>query len=180
MAAGSKRIPSFRALVQLWREDFDTHERRWVEPGFHALALHRFGVWVDGLVPRMARVPLRRVYFFLNALIELAYGVRLQHQSQIGRRVRLAHAGSGIIIARSCVIGDDCLLRQNVTLGVRSRKVQGAPRLGARVEVGANAVLVGPIEIGDDALVGPNTVVLADVPPNSTVLPPETQVAARR
>lgn len=175
-----KRIATFAELRALWREDFATHRRRWVEPGFHAIAIHRFGVWVDGLDQRVLRAPLRILYFALNALIELCYGIRVQYQSVLGRRVRLAHAGSGIIIARDCVLGDDCLLRQNVTLGARNSRTRGGPRLGNRVEVGANAVIIGPITVGDDVVIGPNTVVRTDVPSGSVVLPPDPVIRPRR
>jgi serine O-acetyltransferase len=175
-----KRIATFAELRALWREDFETHRRRWVEPGFHAIAVHRFGVWIDGLDQRFLRAPLRIVYFALNALIELCYGIRVQYQSILGRRVRLAHAGSGIIIARDCILGDDCLLRQNVTLGALNDRIRGGPRLGNRVEIGANAVVIGPITVGDDVVIGPNTVVRSDVPPASVVLPPDPVIRPRR
>jgi serine O-acetyltransferase len=178
--APGRRIPSFAAMIALVREDFATHRRRIAEPGLHAVALYRFGAWVDGISARPLRWPLRALHYGLNALVEIVYGICLSHRARIGRRVRLVHAGAGLVIGGDCVIGDDCLLRQNVTLGNHSRKRPGAPTLGDRVEVGANAVLVGPIMVGEDVIIGPNTVVMDDVPPNSTVLPPAPAVTPRR
>jgi serine O-acetyltransferase len=66
------------------------------------------------------------------------------------------------------VIGDDCILRQGVTLGNRTldRPLE-APQLGSRVNVGAGAKLLGAIRVGDDATIGANAVVLAHVPPGA-------------
>ena len=69
------------------------------------------------------------------------------------------------------VIGDDCVLRQGVTLGNRYLDRPGdAPVLGRRVNVGAGAKLLGPVQIGDDAVIGANAVVLHDVPAGATVV----------
>ncbi|MEP6958274.1 MAG: serine acetyltransferase [Nitrospirota bacterium] len=89
--------------------------------------------------------------------------------TKIGRRVVFGHQ-NGIIIHPNAEIGDDCLIRQNVTIGV-ARNAQGreALKLGARVSVGCGAVIVGNVTIGDGAIIGPNTAVMTNVPAGSTV-----------
>jgi serine O-acetyltransferase len=79
----------------------------------------------------------------------------------------------GVVIGETAVVGDDCLLYHGVTLGGKNaasrNEVEGRrhPRLGERVSVGAGATVLGPITIGDDAVIGAMSVVLKDVPPNS-------------
>lgn len=176
------RIASFAELRALWKEDYAANERRLHEPGFQALAIYRFGVWIDGLGPALLRFPLRRLYFLLSALVRIGYGIQIYHTTEIGRRLQLAHAQSGVTISRYCRIGDDCVIRQNVTIGkLRSRGPNTeVPVLGNRVEIGAGAVLVGPIRIGDDVIIGANTVVREDVPAGCVVLPPAPEIRQRR
>jgi serine O-acetyltransferase len=176
------RIASFAELRAYWREDYQVNGRRFWEPGFQALSIYRFGVWVDGIGPRLVRGPLRRIYFLLNAFVEIFYGVRLYYTADIGRRLQLAHGQCGVVLAQRCRIGDDCIVRQNVTIGRLGRGTppEAVPRLGDRVELGAGAVLIGPITIGDDVLIGPNVVVREDVASASVVLPEVPRVKPRR
>ena len=105
----------------------------------------------------------------------VASGVDLHPQARIGRRFKLAH-GFGVVVGDTAEVGDDCILLQGVTLGVRhvdERAPLGVrvhPRLGNRVRVGAGAVLLGPITIGDDVQIGANSVVLDDVPAGATAV----------
>ena len=89
---------------------------------------------------------MRRLSCSLDLFVRNVYGIQLSPQTQIGRRLRIVHQ-HGIVIHKSAVIGDDCLIRHGVTIG--AARGPGAPRLGDRVEVGAGAVLVGNIRIGD-------------------------------
>jgi serine O-acetyltransferase len=110
------------------------------------------------------------------------YGIELSDRTRIGRRLRIAHQ-NGIVIHGQAVIGDDCVIRQGVTLGARgggrgsrTGKVPGAPHLGDRVEIGVGAVLAGPIRIGDDVVIGPNAVVMTHVPAGAIVSAPPARV----
>jgi serine O-acetyltransferase len=76
---------------------------------------------------------------------------------------------NGIVIHPEAVIGPNCLLFQQVTLGSLGT-VEGVPRLGGHVDVGAGAKLLGAITVGDHARIGANAVVLRDVPPGATAL----------
>lgn len=176
------RIGSLAELRALWKEDYAVNGRRLHEPGFQVLAIYRLGVWVDGLSAGLLRWPLRRLYFLLNSLVEIGYGVQLNYTVKLGRRLQLAHAQCGVIISRNCRIGDDCIIRQNVTIGkLRSKGPDTeVPVLGNRVEIGAGAVVVGPIRIADDVIIGANTVVREDVPAGSVVLPPAPEIRPRR
>jgi serine O-acetyltransferase len=84
----------------------------------------------------------------------------------IGRRFKINHFGA-IIIHVDTVFGDDVIIHQGVTTGIRNRGVREVPTIGSRVEIGAGAKILGGITIGDDVIIGANAVVLEDVPSNS-------------
>jgi serine O-acetyltransferase len=86
------------------------------------------------------------------------------YSATIGRRVVIEHQ-SGIVIHGNSVIGDECVIRQGCTLGNKTLdRPHDAPRLGNRVNVGAGAKILGAVTVGDDAVIGANSVVLKDVP----------------
>jgi len=160
----TERNPGPFALL---REDRRNHREGWLSQGFWALAVYRLSA------PRLARRRgiVRTIWGIWTKLagkwVEVRCGISLPETARIGRRLRIEHFG-GIVVHGSSVIGDDCLLRQNVTLGNRSeRRPLDAPTLGNRVQVGAGAVILGAVTIGDDAVIGANAVVLGDVPPGA-------------
>ena len=163
-------------LLALLREDYQANLRDWTRPGLRALAIHRFGVWRLGVGPTILRAPLSIVYRTLFRFARNRYGIELPYSARIGRRVKIEHQ-SGIVVHGSAIIGDDCIIRQGVTIGNRrdDRPLE-APRLGDRVNLGAGATILGGIVIGDDVRIGAQAVVLDDVPPGSTVLGPKATV----
>jgi serine O-acetyltransferase len=82
----------------------------------------------------------------------------------VGRGVVIEHQG-GIVIHGASVIGDKCIVRQNCTLGIRTiNALSDAPILMRGVSLGAGAVVLGRVTIGENATIGANAVVLHDVP----------------
>jgi serine O-acetyltransferase len=153
----------------LLAEDFRTHDRHLLEPGFWAVAVQRFGNWRMGVRPKLLRAPFSILYKLLFRFIELGFGITLPYNTVIGRRLRIWHHGGIFVGARS--IGDDVHLRHNVTIGVvRRGENEDKPVIGNRVDIGPGAAILGAIEVGDDVVVGANSVVLRDVPPDSVVL----------
>jgi serine O-acetyltransferase len=74
------------------------------------------------------------------------------------------------VLHAGAVVGDECILRHNVTIGAISLDlIDHAPTLGRGVHVGCGAVIMGPISIGDGARIGPNAVVMTDVPAGASV-----------
>jgi serine O-acetyltransferase len=118
-------------------------------------------------------------YVAAQLVVRNVYSIELTSATRIGRRLRLAHEG-GVVIHPNVVIGDDCLIRQNVTIGIATDDATAAPTLGNRVEVGAGAVIIGGITIGDDARIGPNAVVTSNVPPGAMAVAAPARVVARR
>lgn len=153
--------PSLRALIA---EDYAAHGRDWTKPGFRAVAAYRLGVWRMGIRSRLIRAPFTLLYHALFRFCRNIYGIELPYTAQIGRRVVIEHQG-GIVIHGSTVIGDGTIVRQNCTLGIRSLDgLDEAPIIGRNVDIGAGAVILGRVTVGDGAAVGANAVVLVDVP----------------
>lgn len=154
---------SIQDLLALIREDWIAHDRDATRPGFRAIAIYRFGVWRMNVESKLLRAPLSVVYRFLFRYVRNHYGIELPYSARVGRRVVFEHQ-HGIVIHGNAVIGDDCIIRQGVTIGNRrlDRPFE-APTLGARVNVGAGAKILGGLTIGDGAVIGANSVVLRDV-----------------
>lgn len=169
LAKGDRNCnPEGIGLLRLLLEDFRTHDRKVLEQGFWAVAVHRFGNWRMGL-PRWIRPPLTVLYRFLDRWVEWTCGISLPYTTKLGRRVRIWHHGGIILRARS--IGDDVHIRQNTTLGiVRRGREQDIPVIGDRVDIGCGACILGAVEVGSDSVIGANAVVLADVPPRSVAV----------
>lgn len=99
-------------------------------------------------------------------------GVDIHPAAVIGRRFILDHA-YGTVIGETCQIGSDCYVLGGVTLGARgiARNANGKrhPTIGDRVQIGAFAKVLGPVRVGDDVFISPNSVITGDVPPGARV-----------
>ncbi len=159
--------PSGLSLWELLREDLQTYDGDWSEPGFLAVAVHRFGNWRMGVRPKLLRAPLTVLYNMMARRVRIGYGIKLDYTVKLGRRVRIWHNGGMVLGARS--IGDDVHIRQNTTFGVARRGAdpRHKPMIGNRVEIGCGVCILGPVSVGEDSVIGANAVVLTDVPPCS-------------
>jgi serine O-acetyltransferase len=101
------------------------------------------------------------------------YGIELSETTIVGRRFKISHQ-NGIVIHPKAVFGDDCEVRQNVTIGESGRpdRYGEAPRFGNRVKIGAGAAVIGKIVIGDDVTIGPNATVMTNIPAGTIVCAP--------
>jgi serine O-acetyltransferase len=158
---------SLRELAELIREDYATHERNWALPGLQAVVLQRIGAWRLGIPPGLRRKALSLVYRPLFTLVRNVYGIQIPAATRLGRRVKVLDQG-GIVVDSAVSIGDGCTIGHGVTIG-HATEGSGAPQIGSDVEMNVGAVLIGPITVGDGAKIGPNAVVLVDVPAGSTV-----------
>ncbi|HLL88751.1 MAG TPA: hypothetical protein VK324_05570 [Tepidisphaeraceae bacterium] len=155
-------------LFALLREDLRTHDGDWLEQGFWAIAVHRFGNWRMDL-PKPLRMPCTLLYRFLYKFVEWTCGITLPYTVIVGRRVRIWHHGGMILHAHR--IGDDVHIRQTTTFGVARRNQNfHLPTIEDRVDLGCGVVALGRITIGHDSVVGANSVVLKDVPPWSVAV----------
>lgn len=110
---------------------------------------------------------LERGATFVQALIMDRFNCYIPYTARIGEGTRLGYGGVGTIIHKASVIGKDCLISQNVTLGVRAGG-GGTPRLGDNVFVGPGAKCLGG-RIGSNVVIGANAVVLHEVEDNCVV-----------
>lgn len=157
---------SVQDLAGQIHEDWATNSHDWTMPGFRAIAVHRFGTWVSNKRPGALRTVLLRLYQIMYRYIRNYYGIEIPLTVMLGRRLWLVHQ-NGIVFHWKTVVGDDCLIRHNATIGAGyggQKTLHKGPRLGNHVEVGPGAVIFAAVAIGDGAVIGPNVVVMSNVP----------------
>src|SRR3974390_132223 len=163
-----------RSYFRLMREDIaavlerDPAARSWVEvallsSGLHALWWYRIHHWLwkhGWLFPARA----------LSQLARWISGVEIHPGATIGRRFFIDH-GMGVVIGETAEVGDDVTLYQGVTLGGTSlNKGKRHPTIRDRVVIGGGAKVLGNITVGENCRIGAGSVVLRDVPADSTVV----------
>jgi len=153
-----------------WETDLSRYPRRpWLkEQSIWAIAVHRYGRWVDGLRRGFAQQVATKLYWLLFRITETFTGISLPKEASIGPGLRIHHFGN-IFIHPDVRIGANCTLRHGVTIGNR---VPGGPVpiVGNDVEFGAYAQVFGEVTIGDGAKIGAMSVVLKDVPAGATAV----------
>jgi len=132
-------------------------------PGIHAVTIHHLSHWLwNHNLKWLARMT--------SHIGRWLTGIEIHPGAVIGRRFFIDH-GMGVVIGETAIIGDECTLYHGVTLGGTSwQKGKRHPTLGNNVVVGAGAKVLGPIDIGDNARIGSNAVVLRSIPESSTVV----------
>lgn len=142
-------------------------------PGFHALFFHRIAHF-------FYNIKLFFIARLISQLTRFFTGIEIHPGATIGKRLMIDH-GMGIVIGETAVIGNDCVIYHQVTLGGTGKeKLKRHPTIGNNVLIGAGAKLLGPISIGDNVKIGAGSVVLKSVEKNSTVVGvPEDRVIKR-
>lgn len=131
--------------------------------GVHAVFFYRIArfFWV---------IKLKLIAELIMGMVKFFTHIEIHPGAKIGKRLFIDH-GTGVVIGETSIIGDDCTIYQNATLGgVGKSKGKRHPTLGNNVLVGAGAKILGGITIGDNVKIGANTVVLHDVSANKTVV----------
>jgi serine O-acetyltransferase len=162
------------AVFALLKEDIQTifdedpAARNWFEaltcyPGLWAVWSHRIAhfLWSHRL---------RGLARLISQVTRRATGIEIHPAAKIGRRFFIDH-GMGVVIGETAEVGDDVLMYQGAVLGgVSQERGKRHPTLGSGVVIGANAVVLGPITIGDKARIGSGAVVVKPVPADSTAV----------
>lgn len=161
------------------REDLHSYGGDPTRRGFWTMIVYRFGRWRYTIQSRPVRLPFSILYKALKVIAESLTGTELPCEVVIGRRLRIEHSFD-VVVSGDAVLGDDVVLRNGVTIGLRHEGKRGAPVIGNRVDIGAGAKLLGPIVIGDDVSIGANAVVIRDVPSNSIAVGVPARVVAKR
>lgn len=112
----------------------------------------------------------RTLALWLAKRSRIKYGADIHPAAKIGRRFTVDH-GIGVVVGGTTIIGDDCLMYQNATLGMTGKHGgKRHPTLGNGVLVGAGSILLGTITVGDGAYIGAGSIVVDNVPANTTVV----------
>ena len=155
LTAAQERDPAARSV--------GTVEMLLTYGGVQALLAHRIShALYESRVPLAPRM--------LANATKILTGIEIHPAARIGRGLFMDH-GSGVVIGETAEVGDDVTMSQGVTLGGTGfARGKRHPTVGNEVMIGAGSKLLGPIKIGDRSKVGANSVVIHDVPANSTVV----------
>ena len=132
-------------------------------PGLHAIWGYRISHWLWRHNWKLAGRWLSHVFRFLT-------GIEIHPGARIGRRLFIDH-GLGVVIGETAIVGDDVTMYQGVTLGGTGKEHgQRHPTIENRVVIGGGAKILGNITVGENCRIGAGSVVLRNVPPESTVV----------
>ena len=180
MRAGTAHVDRM-TWMQLYRADIKAFRRYregaslpnllFTEQGLWALLQYRFASALSrGGLPSTIKRPCLYAVLVWHKAIEVLTGISISCEAQIGPGIHIAHFGN-ILIGRDARIGMNCNISQGVAIGVSGRGAQrGMPHIGDRVFIGAHAVLAGKITIGDDAVIGANSLLVHDAPKSGVMI----------
>jgi len=169
-------LPTFARVAREVREDLASAQQR--DPAARSVARIEMLLTYGGVQALLshrishalheAGVPLvPRLLAYITAAVT---GVEIHPAARIGRGLFIDH-GAGVVIGETAEVGDDATIYQGVTLGGTGfARGKRHPTVGDEVMIGAGSALLGPIEIGERSKIGANSVVIHDVPANSTVV----------
>jgi serine O-acetyltransferase len=136
---------------------------------FFAVLVYRFGHYIYCHQGKVVRFFLRPLYLVLSFLVKITSGIIIPAKCVIGPGLFIGHIGL-IIFHQDVIMGANCNVAHDVTIGTLGGGKQGVPVLGDNVMIGSGARILGPIVIGSNVKIGANSVVLMDVGDNSTVV----------
>jgi len=179
-AASRDRLEAVSMGGELWADILRTYEylqggrlRRTVNclrsPGVQAVIVFRFGQWLDSQAS-LLKLVLQPIYFVLNGLVKIMWGIELPRSATIGPGLYIGHFG-GITIAPGVVVGRNCDISQHVTIGLSGQgEKAGVPTLGDNVYIAPGAQVFGKISVGSNVKIGANAVIYKDIPDNAIVV----------
>ncbi|WP_212668793.1 serine acetyltransferase [Pseudoalteromonas sp. NBT06-2] len=151
-----------------WQKDRARYPLKpWLkEPSIIAIRWYRYGQSVDLMNDGWIKKLNLKVYWLIFHILEVILGISIPKSVKAGGGLRIYHFGN-IFIHRNAKLGDNCTLRQGVTIGNRYNDSL-APNLSNNVELGAYAQILGDIKIGENVKIGAMSVVLKDIEANMT------------
>ncbi|EHK2442092.1 serine acetyltransferase [Clostridium perfringens] len=135
------------------------------------LTLYRVGNYV--YYSKINKFTKNLIMIILNIIrklfVELLFNVEIPFECRIGKSLRIMHP-NGIIIHKNAVLGDNCTLFHQVTIGANEHKNKNnVANIGNYVYIGCGAKIIGDIDIGDNCIIAANSVVVKDLPSNFMV-----------
>ncbi len=161
------------------RQDLTAHGGDWGAQGFWALVIYRFGRWRYTVRPALLRKLLSLVYRILYKFVQIITGIELPCEVPIGRGFVIEHSG-GIVVSGFASFGDNCRIRNGVVIGLARVQDPCAPQMGNDVDIGTGAKLLGNIRIGNRVRIGANAVVITDIPDDSIAVGVPTIIKPRK
>ena len=142
-------------------------------PGVKAVCYHRGAHWCyEHKLMFLARM--------ISQMGRHRTGIEIHPGAKIGKRLVIDH-GMGIVIGETAEIGDDCLIYHGVTLGGTGKDSgKRHPTIGNNVLIGTGAKVLGPFKVGDNSRIAANSVVLSEIPPDSTAVGIPARIVKRR
>ncbi len=156
------------ALVQQLKRDYFRHEASLKNPALWAVAVYRFGRYTEELEPGLGRALASKAYGMMFLGVELTSGIVFNREALVGEDFHLIHWGN-TKIHPGVVIGDRVGIMHDVTLGT-SMERPGVPTIGNDVFIGTGAKILGPVRVGDGAIIAANSLVITDVPRGATAI----------
>ena len=156
------------SLMENLGSDYRRHGASLRNMALWAMATYRFGRWAETLPPGFRSLG-GKVYGAMLFFVEATSGIILYRETQIGEDFHLIHAGN-IKIHPKTVIGDRVGIMHDVTIGTTPDGNGGVPTIGDDVFIGAGARVFGSVKIGDRARIAANSLVISDVPADTTAI----------
>ena len=142
-------------------------------PGVKAVRSHRRAHW-------FYEHDMKFIARLISQMSRRRTGIEIHPGAKIGKRLVIDH-GMGIVIGETAEIGDDCLIYHGVTLGGTGKDSgKRHPTIGNNVLIGTGAKVLGPFKVGDNSRIAANSVVLSEIPPDSTAVGIPARVVKRR
>jgi serine O-acetyltransferase len=164
---GKETRESLDQLRGVLAADFAKHDRSLRELGVYVAGVYHFGVWASGRKSTVGRWVAGRLYGVGSLLVELGTGCHIDRHTRVGEGLHVVHA-HGVRIHPNAVIGARCGIMNDVTIGLSH--TNEAPRIGDDVFIGAGAKILGPVTVGNGAIIAANTLVITDVPAGATIV----------
>jgi len=146
-----------------------------LELGTWAVIVYRFGRWVYGINIPVIRQVMIGIYLVINTICLMLTGIHIQRKSDIGPGLVVHNCSCIFVLATR--IGHSCSVNQGVS--VASVRGTGWPTIGNNVYLGAGCKVMGGVQVGDNVVVAANSLVIADVPSNCTVLGVPARIISR-
>ncbi|TPV92613.1 MAG: serine acetyltransferase [Myxococcales bacterium FL481] len=163
-----RRPKTLGELVTTCRADYHRHGGRLTERTVWAMLVFRFGQYTLSLRFPPWRWAASKIYGLLRLFSVITTGVQMDARLRVGEDLHLIHAEGPISIHPDAIIGDRCGIMHNVTIGTNMSS--GTPTIGDDVFIGVGACILGGVTIGDRVRISANSLVMTDMPDDSTVI----------
>lgn len=148
------------------RQDLKNYHNDWGAQGFWVMIIYRFGKWRYTIKLRILRKIFSFIYKITFKFVQIITGIELPCEAEVGDNFIIDHFG-GVVISGYAKLGNNCRIRNGVVIGLKNVNNPVGPQIGNDVDIGAGAKVLGAIKVGNRVTIGANAVVIQDVPDDS-------------